>query len=113
MPNFLQTFTPAMEHPSILAVFQGWPLSADGTLLYQNCANASAYIKKEQKYLLELPSHTGNSVFSVFHKESCSYVGTYGLLQSFEVTKREAVSVYGAYACPHCFEDWEAMPVLP
>ena len=113
IPEFFQSFTPAMDNPSMVAVFQGWPLSADGTLLYQNCANASAYIQKEQQYLLELPSHTGNSTFSVFHKKSCSYIGTYGMIQNFEVTKKEAVSVYGAYACPHCFEDWEAVPLLP
>ena len=113
MPDFLQTFTPAMEQPSILAVFQGWPLSADGTLLYNNCANASSYIKKEQRYLLELPAQTGNSAFSVFHKGTCTYAGTYGLLQSFEVTKGDAVSEYGAYACPHCFQYWEAVPLLP
>ena len=111
--EFFQSFTPAMDNPSMIAVFQGWPLSADGTLMYQNCANASAYIKKEQRYVLELPSHTGNSMFLVFHKESCSYAGTYGCLQSFEVTKKEAVSVYGAYACPHCFAYWEAVPMLP
>ena len=112
-PEFFQSFTPAMDNPSMVAVFQGWPLSTDGTLLYQNCANAAAYIKKEQRYLLELPSHTGNSTCSIFHKESCSYAGAYGLLQSFEVTKEEAASEYGAYACPHCFSYWEAVPMLP
>ena len=113
MPNFLQMFTPAMEHPSIFAVFQGWPLNADGTLLYNNCANASSYIKKEQTYLLEWPAQTGSQPFAVFHKKNCSYAGTYGMLQSFEVTKKDAVSKYGAYACTHCFEEWEAVPLLP
>ena len=113
MPGFFQNFTPAMENPSMIAVFQGWPLSTDGTLLYNNCANASSYIKKEQRYLLELPAQTGNEPFAVFHKENCSYAGTYGVLQSFEVIQGDAISMYGAYACPHCFAYWEAVPLLP
>lgn len=112
VPSFLEDYTPAMEYPSFLAVFQGYPLSLRYSIFYNNCTSSAAYIAKVRKYTVELSTDIAQP-YSVFHEEGCVKTGMYGTVLTERVPKETAISAYGAYACPHCFDADDNVPLLP
>lgn len=112
VPSFFESYTPALEYPSFLAVFQGYPLSERAGLYYNNCTSSAAYITKAVTYTLEL-SNSITQPFTLFHKTGCSYIGASGMVQDIKVSEEVAVKQYGAYACPHCFTEADGVAILP
>jgi len=112
VPSFFDDYTPALEYPSFLAVFQGYPLSLRYNIIYNNCTTSAAYITRVTMYTVEL-SNSASQPFSVYHKNGCPSVGSYGKVLPNKYSKQKAVSVYGAYACPDCFTDDDGVAILP
>ena len=112
VPSFFERYTPALEYASFLAVFQGYPLSVKYNIIYNNCSTSAAYITKKNMYVVEL-SNSMAQPFSVYHKDGCAGIGAYGMVLDGKVARDEAVSVYGAYACPDCFTDEEGHVLMP
>ena len=112
VPSFLENYTPAMDYSSLLAVFQGYPLSARYNIIYNNCSTSAAYITKRATYVVEV-SDSMSQPYSVFHRDGCTYIDTYGKVLERKVSENEAVVRYGAYACPHCFSETDGVAILP
>lgn len=112
VPSFFDDYTPALEYPSFLAVFQGYPLSLRYNIIYNNCTTSAAYITRVTTYTVEVPDSL-TQPFAVYHKDGCSSIGAYGKVLPAKYTKEKAVSVYGAYACPDCFTVEDGMAILP
>lgn len=112
VPSFLEGYTPAMEYPSFLAVFQGYPLSVRYNIIYNNCSTSAAFITRKNTYVVEI-SNSMSQPFSVFHRDGCFGIGTYGLVLDNKLTEEDAVSIYGAYACPDCFTEADGAATLP
>lgn len=112
VPSFFEEYSPALEYPSFLAVFQGYPLSIQHGLYYNNCTSSAAYITRAAAYTVEL-SNTLTQPFSVYHKDGCSFIGTYGIVLEKKLIQKNAIELYGAYACPHCFSDCDGVAILP
>lgn len=81
-------------------------------LYYNNCTSSAAYIIRTKTYTVEL-SNSLTQPFSVYHKDGCTAVGTYGVVLDKKMKKEDAVSVYGAYACPDCFSESDGVALLP
>ena len=112
IPSFFEDFTPAVEYPSFVAVFQGYPLSHDAKLVYSGASSSAAYITVARNYTVETPDSLAQP-FAVFHKDGCPYIGTYGRVLAEKWPMEAAVERFGAYACPHCFTGHDGVPVLP
>lgn len=111
VPEFLNSYTPAQEYPSVIAVFQGYPLTADNKIIYNGASTSAAYISDVARYVVEV-SDKPSQPFSVFHKSGCTEVGTYGQVLDEKCTTYEAVSIYGAYGCPWCFTERDGVAIL-
>ena len=112
IPDFLTSYTPAQEYPSLVAIFQGYPLTADHRIIYNGASTSAAYISVVPRYVVEVsigPAHP----FSLLHKETCTMHGTFGKVLEGRYTVEEAMQEYGVYACPHCFIEGEGVPILP
>lgn len=109
-PDFLQKFQIATENVSVLAVVQGWPIAKSGMEFYESCAEAGAYIKQTELYCLERPVSL-EQPYMVFHKNGCQYLGDFGE-DAGMVGLEEAVKKYGAFGCPYCVAETEAV-LLP
>lgn len=112
IPSFLENFTPAMEYPSFVAIFQGYPLVYDGTLMYSNASSSAAYITRIKQYIVEVPNRLSQP-FAVFHKQTCENIGRYGEILLTTYSMEIAMKEYGAYACPFCFKAQEGVKILP
>lgn len=112
VPSFFDDYTPALEYPSFLAVFQGYPLSLRYNIIYNNCTTSAAYITRVTTYTVEVPNSI-TKPFAVYHKNGCPSIGAYGKVLPAKYTKEKAVSVYGAYACPDCFTVEDGVAILP
>lgn len=112
VPSFFDDYTPALDYPSFLAVFQGYPLSLRYNIIYNNCTTSAAYITRVATYTVEL-SNSASQPFSVYHKNSCASIGSYGMVLPNKYSKEKAVNVYGAYACPDCFTKDDGVAILP
>ena len=112
VPSFFDNYTPALNYASFMAVFQGYPLSLRYNIVYNNCAASAAYITRTNTYTVEL-STLITQPFSVYHRDGCSAIGSYGIVLEEKVTKHKAVSLYGAYACPDCFTEEDDVAILP
>lgn len=111
-PDFLSNFTPAQTYPSFFAIFQGYPLTADGKVIYNNTSSSAAYMEESSKYIVEV-SNSPIQPFSVYHKEGCSYIGYYGTVLPDKCSGDEAILKYGCYTCPHCFIEEKNVEKLP
>lgn len=104
VPDFLQDTTRSLELPMLFAVFQGWPLTAAGDIVYENCVDASVYIQEVEKYVIELPTTLSRAV-SYLHEEGCEIVqdGNGRFLEE-RMTMEQAVRRYGAVPCNACMK---------
>lgn len=102
VPDFLQDTSQILELPVLFAVFQGWPLTAAGNIVYENCVDTGVYIQEVKKYIIELPTKLEDS-FCYFHEEYCEKVqkGTGNFLKE-KISKEQAVRKYGAVPCEKC-----------
>ena len=87
------------KFPSIIVVFQGWPLSASGDLFYENCLDAAVYLQEKEYYLLERPMNLEDSS-CWFHRPVCTAFQKE--TQEIWVTEEEAIYHYGAFPCGEC-----------
>ena len=104
VPDFFATEETVQTFPMLLAVFQGWPLTASGRITYENCIDIGAYLQKKRKYVLELPQNIQYPAYC-YHEISCA---VYSLKsENFikeMVTKEEAIRQYGALPCKLCIK---------
>lgn len=110
VPDFLQKYQIATEHVSVLAVVQAWPIVSSEMGFYESCAEAGAYIKQTELYCLERPVSL-EQPYMVFHKSDCQYLGSFGE-EYGRAGFEEAVKKYGAFGCPYCISETEAV-LLP
>ena len=101
IPSFFDTFKASMEFPSVMAIYQGWPVSVDNKLLYHNCALSAAFLKEQLYVLVEL-SNRLEQPYAVMHQKKCEVIGKYGMVLEEYYTMEEALTCYGTYACPEC-----------
>ncbi len=102
VPDFLNNTTTSLEFPMIFAVFQGWPLTVSGNILYDNCLDSAVYLQKVKNYVVTGPEG--------LLQPNCQYHDiTCGLLTKTEctiwkeyVTEMEAIAEYGALPCKTC-----------
>lgn len=107
MPDFLQKHQIATENVSVLAVVQGWPIAKSKLEFYESCIESGAYIRKKELYCLEKPNSL-EQPYMVFHKNGCQYLGSFGE-EKGQVELKEAVEKYGAFGCPYCILETEAV----
>lgn len=112
VPAFFDSFSPAQEYPSFVAIFQGYPLMDYGRAIYNNAAASASYITVVPRFVVEKPNRL-EQPFAVFHKENCSKIGNYGTVLQELFSLDDAVGKYGAYACPTCFSEDEGVSILP
>lgn len=112
VPDFLASYTPAQEYPSFIAVFQGYPLTADSKIIYNGVSTSAAYISTVRRYTVELSVGPAQP-FSVYHKDGCVRIGTYGSVLTDRFTSKQAITLYGCYACPDCFDENDGLAILP
>lgn len=107
-PSFLQDTSKTLEFPMMFAVFQGWPLTASGNHLYENCLDAGVYLKEVRKYVIELPKGLEDAR-CYYHEKNCVQVmeGN-GRFLPERLSKEEAMKKYGAFACNVCIPDQES-----
>lgn len=100
MPRFLQNTQDTLEFPMLFAVVQGWPLTASGNLLYDNCVDAGVYLREVEHYIVEFPKNLQNTK-SYYHRRDCVEISA---IQQDEriVSKEEAIREYGAFPCEKC-----------
>lgn len=104
VPKFLENTSDELHFPMLFAVFQGWPLTPFSGILYENCVDAAVYIQEVEKYIVELPKSVLQS-YTYYHKLDCNYIGAYsGKTLSQTVSKKQAIYLYGAYACKYCIK---------
>lgn len=112
VPEFLSNYSPAQEYPSFIAMFQGYPLTSDARIIYNGSSTSASFISTVTRYTVEVSTGPAQP-FSVFHKDGCVTQGTYGKILAEKYSQKEAVSLFGAYACPYCFFDEDSVPILP
>lgn len=102
VPSFLQNTSGTLSFPMFFAVFQGWPLTAAGNVLYENCVDAGGYLQEKEHYVVELPESLEKTE-SIYHHLSCSKVVPEGKqFQREYMTEQEVIYKYGAYPCKLC-----------
>lgn len=107
IPDFLQKYQIATENISVLAVVQGWPIAKSKMEFYEGCIESGAYIRRKELYCLEKPNSL-EQPYAVFHKNSCQYIGNFGE-EKGQVGLEEAVEEHGAFGCPYCILETEAV----
>lgn len=112
IPEFLSDFSPAQEYPSLIAIFQGYPLTSDNKTIYNGASTSASYISVVERYVVEV-SNSISQPFSIVHKNGCSKIGAYGIVLSEKYTMKEAIAAYGTYGCPHCFSERDGVAILP
>lgn len=103
VPYFLGAQPEVLSFPIVVVVFQGWPLKVTGDLWYENCVDASAYIKEKEKYLIELSGEEER--YHYIHKKECEYILKKENLIQEPLFLEEARKKYGTMMCPYCFEN--------
>ncbi len=103
VPSFMENTKENIQFPMLFAVFQGWPLSRDGKLVYENCVDVGAYIRLKERYVVTKEAGTK---YPVYHKERCSYLRDYEReILAKGVSKEEALENYGAFPCTFCMKE--------
>ena len=104
VPQFLQNTSEDLNFPMLFVVFQGWPLTASGNIVYENCIDTAVYIQTIEKYRIEVPKDLSQT-YAYYHNIDCNYIGIYdGKVLDREVSKEQAIYKYGAYACEYCIK---------
>lgn len=102
VPTFLCDSLNQLDFPILFAVFQGWPLTASGDVLYENCIDAAVYLQELERFILEIPADI-ISVRCIYHRESCvECLKESNFFLQKKLTAYEAVCKYGAYPCEIC-----------
>lgn len=102
VPDFLQDTSEIIKFPMLFVVFQGWPLTASGDIVYENCIDAGVYLQEVERYLVERPESISRAV-SFYHRDTCSRItGSSNRFYEEYVTEKEAVRIYGAFPCSEC-----------
>lgn len=105
VPDFLQDTSSELELPMLFAVFQGWPLTAAGDIVYENCMDASVYIQEVKNYVVELPGDISDT-YCYYHEAFCEKLEEKDRSFLKEVmTKEQAIYQYGAVPCGVCIEE--------
>ena len=112
VPDFFNDFSPSQTYPSFVAVFQGYPVSWNKEVIYNNVSSSAAHITLAQRFVVEI-SNSLERPFSVYHKPGCVHIGLYGKVLDGLFEEKEAIRTYGAYACGKCFEENEGVSLLP
>lgn len=101
-PDFIQNTAETLELPMLLVVFQGWPLTSTGDVVYENCIDASAFLQETERYVVEVPKKLTNTI-CFYHKKNCSKLNEKeGSMNEEWLTEEEAIRKYGAFPCEIC-----------
>jgi len=101
-PDFLQNTAENLEFPMLFVVFQGWPLTSTGDIVYENCIDASVFLQEIEFYVVKLPEDLENTI-CFYHKKDCRELSREEEIWYVEwVTEEEAVRKYGAFPCEIC-----------
>lgn len=102
VPKFLQNTAESLSFPMLFVVFQGWPLTAAGDIVYENCIDAGMYLKRKENYTVEYPRSLSEP-YCYYHLSSCQMLQGKSEWQLAEnVNLQEAVQDYGAVPCNSC-----------
>lgn len=103
-----------MDYPSITAIFQGFPINTNRGIYYYGLATSAAYIMLQKQYTVEMPGADRTvTPYALMHEPGCSHVGESGGKVIEDIGGREAVKMYGAYACPYCLGYDTSVPQMP
>lgn len=102
VPKFFRNKEELPEFPILIAVFQGWPLTASENIVYENCIDAAVYIQRTERYIVELPTDL-ECTWSYYHNSSCPRLHMLQKKRTLSgITKQDAIRQYGAYPCNIC-----------
>lgn len=102
VPRFLQDTADEIHFPMLFIVFQGWPLTTNKDIFYENCIDAGVFLQEVKQYIVTV-SNMVSDTRSLYHKRNCSFVTqTEVICISGMMTKEEAVRNYGAFPCEIC-----------
>lgn len=105
VPDFVQEFSGKKEFPVLLAVFQGWPLNAAGNVVYENCIDTGAYLRRKKQYVVTAPTDIANA-FCVYHEKDCDvFEDESVIILDKNRTLEEVITKYGAYPCSYCAKE--------
>ncbi len=107
VPDFLLRYEKP-DLPVFLVVFQGWPLSTSGNMVYNNCIDAGVSIKRTEYYIVEVPESI-NCTYSFYHRFGCDRIGGSGRVLEGRFTLEEARDRYGALPCEECVKCYDGM----
>lgn len=99
-PEFLQNTSSSLEFPMLLCVFQGWPLTENGQLYYENCLDTGIYIQKIKHYVITGPQNLSDTRCR-YHTKDCGLSEAESILAE-NISEKEAISRFGAYPCEVC-----------
>ncbi len=104
VPKFLQNMEEALEFPMLFVVFQGWPLSLAGDVVYENCLDAGGYLQEVLQYVVELPVSLDETL-CYYHEMDCpDILEEDGYFLEEYMTEKDAITIYGAIPCSICIE---------
>lgn len=102
VPRFLENSPEELKFPILLAVFQGWPLTAAGNIFYENCIDTGGYLQEIERYTVIGPESLSVPT-CIYHKITCEKLSeAKGVLLEESATEKEAVYVFGAFPCDDC-----------
>ena len=100
-PSFLEEISEESKLPMLFVVFQGWPLSAAGDVIYENCIDAGVYITEKILYTVLGPKDISEPYY-VYHSPDCELALEEGHNCIYNVSHEEAINKFGAYPCNRC-----------
>lgn len=104
-PEFVKDISDNKKTPMLFVVFQGWPLSASGDIIYENCIDAGVYIVEKKLYTVQRPENISNP-FYVYHDSECLCISEE---ESDKIIKNvsfeDTIQKYGAYPCSQCIKE--------
>lgn len=103
-PEFLQNEPEIPQFPMLFVVFQGWPLYGTRDVYYENCIDASIYIRENAYYTILGPDSLLKP-YCVYHQPLCPLIRESSNIQKKRATKEEAIETYGAYPCFQCIKE--------
>lgn len=102
VPTFLQDGATTINFPMLFVVFQGWPLSAAGDVIYENCIDVGLYLQTVDYYVVTGPESLLEAICIYHQKECASLDESRGDSEKGYVTEEDAIRKYGAYPCSQC-----------
>lgn len=105
VPKFLLDTSESLEFPMVFVAFQGWPLTAAEDIVYENCIDAGAYLKKVVRYVVTGPVSILDTR-SLYHERGCSKIRKEEIISGDgDVTLEEAIRNFGAVPCDSCIKE--------